>query len=361
VKIISRYIAREMSMPLLFGVCAFTSLFLSGDLLQLANVVVETGAPITAALKVFVLKLPQIVVWTLPMSVLLATLLSLSRLSANSEIVAMRAGGISFTGIFAPVIAIALFISILSFTIQELVVPAANTNAQRIMVEEVRGRSLPTVTEHVVVKRQSGSQLVWLLYARRFDSRTQELTDVTIMNMENNRPSSTTYASRVVWENDTWYMESGVTHVLDGDAAYTMTFGSGRQPIALDQTPKQLAQLQKDPEQMSLAELKQHIAILQAQGAEVLDLEVQMHLKYSIPLAALFFAIVGAPLGVQSHRTATSIGFGLSIIVIFIYYTLMTLGSALGQGGYVPPWLGAWWQNIILGVFGLFLWRRRAR
>ncbi len=360
-KILPRYIAREMVMPLLFGVAAFTSLFISSDLLNLANLVVETGAPLQAALKVFILKMPQVIVWTLPMSVLLATLLSLSKLSANSEIVAMKAGGMGFLRMVRPVLIVAVLVSLLAFLTQEEVVPAANTRAEKVMVEELYGSSLPTVTNHVVVKKQDGANLLWLLYAREFDSGTQTLTDVTIVTMEANRPRQATYATRVVWDDNTWFMENGVTHVLGDDTAYTMTFNSGRQPISLDQTPAQLAAGQKDPEQMSLAELRSHIAVLRAQGALVRDLEVKMHLKYSIPFAALIFALVGAPLGVQPHRSATSIGFGLSIILIFVYYTLMTLGSALGQGGYLPPWLAAWGQNIVLGSAGCLLIVRQAR
>lgn len=360
-KIITRYIACEMLMPLLFGVAAFTSLFISGDLINLANMVVQTGAPLAAALKVFLLKMPQIIVWTLPMSVMLATLLSLSKLSANSEIVAIHAGGVSFIRIIFPVLGVALLVSLLSFITQEAVVPASNTQAQRVMIEELQGSSLPTVTNHVVVKKQEGANLSWLLYARQFDNKTQVLSDVTIVNMEANQPRQTTYARQVIWDKNTWYMEQGVTHMLSEDSSVTMTFDSGRQPISLDQTPQQLAAGQKDPEGMSLAELKSHISVLRSQGVQVRDLEVKMHSKYSIPLAALVFALVGAPLGIQPHRSATSIGFGLSIILIFVYYTLMTLGSALGQGGYLPAWLAAWGQNIVLGGCGLIMIARQSR
>ncbi|MGI6610992.1 MAG: LptF/LptG family permease [Limnochordia bacterium] len=360
-RILSRHLVHEMTMPMLFGVCAFTSLFVSGDLLNLANLVVETGAPIAAALKVFLLKLPQIVVWTFPMSVLLAALLSLSRLSANSEIVAMQAGGVSFVRMIAPLLAVALLVSVATFAIQEAVVPAANTKAHRVMVQEIHGGQLPTVTRHVVVKRFQGGDLDWLLYARNLDGKTQVLSDVTIMRMQQGKPQQATYAGRVVWEKDTWYMEEGRTCIFGEESAYTMEFGSGRQPIVLGHTPQELAAVQKDPEQMSLAELREHIGILRSQGAEVDGLEVKMHLKYAIPLASLVFALVGVPLGIQPHRSGTSIGFGLSIIVIFIYYTLMTLGSALGQGGYLVPWLAAWIQNIVLGVFGIVLMIRQRR
>ncbi|HHT26190.1 MAG TPA: YjgP/YjgQ family permease [Firmicutes bacterium] len=360
-RILARYLVKEMVMPMLFGVCAFTSLFVSGDLIDLANMVMQKGAPIAAALQVFLLGLPQIVVWTFPMAVLLATLLSLSRLSANSEIVAMRAGGLSFTNLVVPLMGVALVVSLLTFTIQELFVPAANTKSHRIMVQEIQGGKLPTVTNHVVIRHYERGQLSWSLYARSYDGKTQTLQHATIMRMNNNRPNQTTYAERIVWENDAWYMENGITYFLAGDSAYSMQFGSSRQPINLGQRPEEIAAAQKDPEQMSLAELREHIGVMRSQGAEVKELEVKMHLKYAIPFASLVFALIGVPLGIQPHRSSGSIGFGLSIIIIFIYYVLMTLGTALGQGGHMPSWLGAWIQNIIISAVGLYLMRRAAR
>lgn len=358
---LARYLVREMVMPMLFGVCAFTSLFVSGDLINLANMVMQRGAPIDAALKVFLLGLPQIVVWTFPMAVLLSTLLALSRLSANSEIVAMRAGGLSFAQLTAPLLVVALLVSGLTFTVQEVFVPAANTKSHRIMVEEIQGGKLPTVTNNVVIRHYEGGQLAWSLYARSYDGKTQTLQHATIVQMSNNKPTQTTYAERIVWVNDAWFMENGISYFLAGDNTYSMQFGSGRQPINLGQRPEEIAAAQKDPEQMSLAELREHIGVMRRQGAEVQELEVKMHLKYAIPLASLVFALIGVPLGIQPHRSATSIGFGLSIIIIFIYYVLMTLGTALGQGGYMPPWLGAWIQNIVIGTVGLTLMRRAAR
>src|SRR5690606_6830080 len=131
------------------------------------------------------------------------------------------------------------------------------------------------------------------------------------------------------------------------------TYPAHTRRVDLGQTPREIARLRKDPEEMSLAELREHIGVLSSQGADVRSLEVQMHLKFSIPLASVVFALVGVPLGIQSHRSASSSGFGLSIIIIFLYYVLMSIGSALGQAGTLPLPLAAWIQNIILGAYGM--------
>lgn len=360
-RVLDRYVAKEMVMPMLFGICAFTSLFVGTDLLNLASMVVELGAPLGKVGRLFVLRLPQIVVWTFPMAVLLATLLALSRLSGNSEIVAMKAAGVGFARIVVPVLVIALTMTGLTLLINETVVPAANA-AFKVTKDELRGRSLPRLTRNVILKRYKGNLLEWFLYAARFDSERQTMEDVTMVTLEAGRPRETTYAPLIIWDETGWFMENGVTHFYNSDGeAVTMKFAGGRQPVDIGQKPREIIRAQKEPDEMNIRELSRHIAILRSQGKDVNKLWVEWHLKWAIPMASLVFALVGAPLGVQSHRSASSVGFGLSIIVIFIYYIIMTAGTALAQGGYLPPALGAWSQNLLLGAIGLYLMWRAAR
>ncbi|NMB46095.1 MAG: YjgP/YjgQ family permease [Firmicutes bacterium] len=360
-RILDRYVAREMAMPMVFGICAFTSLFVGTDLLRLVTIAMNLGAPLSVIAKLFVLKLPQIIVWTFPMAVLLSVLLSLSRLSANSEIVAMKTGGISFYRIAIPALLIGVLMTGVTLIINEAVVPAANA-AYKLTEAEMRGQTLPRVTKNVILKKYRGSLLQWFLYAARFDSQSQVMEDVTMVSLENGRPQETTYAPKIVWDEAGWFMENGITHFYD-DAGETVTmrFAGGRQPVDIGQKPREIMASQKSPDEMNIRELSRHMAILRSQGKETQKLEVEWHLKWAIPVASIVFALVGAPLGLQSHRSASSVGFGLSIIVIFIYYVIMTAGCALAQGGYLPPILGAWSQNIILGVMGIGLMRRAGR
>lgn len=352
---LDRYITKEMLSPFLFGIGVFTSLFVSSDVLRMASFISELGAPVDAVFRAFVLQLPQVIVYTLPMSMLLAILLSLSKLSSQQEIISMRAAGIPFARIVAPLLVAALVVSGIAFALNELVVPVANLESERVMTVEVRGRSLPTAQDHVFI-RNSDSLGEWLLYARRFDGKKQEMNDIVFIRLENHRPVETTSAIRALWVDDAWYMEDTKTHVyLDDERVVTLTYPEGRQPMQIQQTPSQIAQRQRDPEQMSLVELREHVAMLREQGVDVKKLEVDMHMKYALPLASFIFALVATPLGMQPTRSASSLGFGMSIIIIFAYYFLMSLGNALGQSGTIPPALGAWLQNIVIGGTGVFL------
>ncbi len=360
---LDRYLVRQLLGPLFFAMGAFTSLFVSGDLLNLANLVVETGAPIEPVLKAFALRLPQVVVWTLPMSVLFATLLTFSRLSASSEIVAMRAGGISFARVALPALAVSFVVSVTGFAIGEGVAPVANAEARRVMVEEVRGSRLPTITRHVVIKGERGNELDWFLYANSYDSRERAFRQATLVYMSGNVPVQTAFADRILWLDEAWVMENGRAYVYSPTGDVTVvTYPSHTRRVELGHGPDDVARLQKKPEEMSLSELQEHIAVLRSQGADVRSLEVQMHLKYSIPAASLFFALLAVPLGVQSQRSGASTGFGMSILIIFGYYVVMSIGSALGQAGLLSPFLAAWIQNLLLGIWaGWLLWNRTVR
>ncbi len=368
VRVLDRYIGREVAAPLGFGVAAFSSLFLGTDLINLARLAIDTGVPITVVFRLLLMRLPQIIVWTLPMSVLMAALLSLSKLSANSEIVAMRAGGVSYYRLIMPVLAIGILVSLLTMGVNELVVPAANATYARIMREEITHETLPAVTKNVILKEYQDGRLSRFLYAADFDKATKTMHDVSVLEFAGGRPARQTNAAKLVWEDNAWYFVDGVVYSFrgerqqggSGETVSLLRFTGARQRLNIPQRPADIPQQEKRPEDMTISELRQQIALLGRGDHDLRQYQLQLHLKIAVPLASLVFAVVGAPLGIQSHRSATSIGFGLSVIIIFIYYIMLTFGTALGQSGQLPPALAAWLQNIILGIVGLVLiWRAR--
>jgi lipopolysaccharide export system permease protein len=305
--------------------------------------------------------MPQVVVWTLPMSVLMGTLLALSQLSGTNEIVAMRAGGVSFYRLAAPALIAGALVSLVTLGLNEMVVPAANATANRVMVEEIRGGELPRITKNVMLKDFANDRLSRFLYAADFDQATKTMSDVAMLEWPGDGAVRQTTAEKLVWEDDGWYFANGTVYVFHGKpgspAAQVsqLSFHGGKQRVPLKARPEDIAKMQKNPDSMSLTELRTQLALLSPGDERRREFAVQYHLKWSIPAASLVFAWVGAPLGVQHHRRATSVGFGLSIIVIFAYYIVLTLGTAMGQGGTLPPMFAAWLANMLLFVVGVYL------
>lgn len=353
-QILTRYLFQELLGPFLFALAAFTSLFVGSDLLQLARLGVERQLGAALLVKLLLLNIPQVLSWVLPMATLMAVLLTLSRLSASSEIVAMEAGGVSRRRILRPVLILGFAMSIVGFCLGELVVPQANLARSRIVsqADGAQGQLL----YNVVLRDFEAGQLSRLLYARVYDGEKRVMEEAVVQEFAAGQLSRTIKTGKITWDSGAWYYSQGEAYeYLEDGRVVTARFNTVRQPLTLSVKPDQIAQQQKSPEEMSWWELGESISFLKEQGEDVKKLQVQWNLKLAIPLACLIFALVGAPLGIQPHRSASAKGFGLSIVIIFIYYMIMTLGSALGEGGQLPPWAGAWLENIVLGSWGIYL------
>ena len=358
-KIVYRYVLQELIQPFLFGVFAFTSIFVGSDvLISLAKLMMEYGLAIPTTIKLFFLSLPQIVVWTFPMSMLLASLLAFGRLSGDSEITALKAGGISFIRLVIPVLIVALLVSGLTIWLNDTLVPKSASLYEEIVWEIKHGETKPKSQENLriaPVDSETG-KLDFILTATKFDGETQTLKEVTLQNYENGKVVNIIQAKEAKWLDSKWVFIDGVSYTITAEGRVPQTkFNRMNMKNRLQRDPDQIARRQKEPEEMSLDELEKHIALMKEEGRNVKKLKVTYHQRYSIPFACFIFALVGAPLGLQPNRSGSSIGLGLSIIVIFIYYTMMTVGSALGQSGHLSPWLGAWLQNIIFIAVGVLL------
>ena len=148
----------------------------------------------------------------------------------------------------------------------------------------------------------------------------------------------------------------------NGEYRYVMRFAEQR--VMLKSSLIALTAENREPMEMTIRELAAHIKRLEETGhggSQINDLSVQWHQKLSIPFASLVFALVGASLGLRPHRASSSIGLGLSILIIFVYYIAMFLFMALGQSGHLAPILAAWFPNLMTGAVGLGLLIKAAR
>ncbi len=360
-RILDKYIIQEVFLTFIFGIFAFSAVFVgSGTLFRIAQYVTEYGASFTAVLRLFIFSLPSIIVLTFPMSMLLATLLTFGKLSGSSELTAMKSCGISFSRITMPVIFIALFVSIFAIAFSEYVVPKANESYNNIVRYEIQGNTSPKSQDHIIVKEIKDNNIQRLVYARRYDATTNSMQGVSVQEFEKEVLVHVENAEYATWESDHWTMYNGILYDFsDGETERTIRFDKQNLPIMQD--PKQLVREQKKPEELTMKELRAQINIMKSQYVDTKKLETELYQRITIPMASLVFALIGTPLGLQPNRTSSSIGFGLSIIIIFIYYSIMTLSSALGQGGILSPAYAVWIPNLIGVLVGLTLLRKAAK
>lgn len=360
-RILDKYILKQFMGPFLFGVAAFTAIFVGSDtLLKIAEYVTKYGASVTSAIKIFILALPSIVVYTFPMAVLLGSLMCFSKLSGSSELIVMRSAGQSFTRLAMPVFITAFIISIGAVAFNEFVVPWANHEYQLVLNVEIKRNMNPGVTDHVVLRDVQDGKIVHLLYARKYDPKAKTLSNITIQEFQDENLVRMENAPRAEWKNGNWVMEDGVIYDLTTEGVDRMMHFSN-QVINYAESPDKIQKEQKKEEEMTIRELAQQVKAFESAHADTTGLVMEMNRRFSLPLASFIFALVGAPLGVQKQRSSSSVGFGISVVIIFLYYAVMTFAGALGRGHVIPSALSIWIPNIIAFIMGVLLIRRASR
>ena len=361
-RILDKYLFTEVFMTFLFGICAFSAVFIgSGTLFRIAKYITDYGATLPMVIKVFVYSLPNIIIWTFPMSMLLAALMTYGKMSGSSEITAMKSCGISFYRIAAPAVVLGLIVSLFAIWFNEEVVPRANNAYERTVNNEIKGNTAPASQEHIIIKEVNSSLIKRIIYARRYDSETKRMEHITMQMFEEGKLKTVENAAYADWLGDSWLMHDGVIYEVqdDGVKAHNSRFDTQKLPVNM--SPRKIMESQKKMEEMTRSELREQIKILGEQFVNTKKLEAELAQRYTVPMASLIFALVGVPLGMQPNRRSSSAGFAISVIIIFIYYAGMVMASALGRGGALPPTLAVWLPNIISGAFGYYLVRKAAR
>ncbi|MEN6521316.1 MAG: LptF/LptG family permease [Armatimonadota bacterium] len=367
-KILDRFIGSELIAPFFFGVAAFTSIFFAGSYLMKLTGQVLAGTPVTTAIILLVLYLPSIVVFTLPMSTLLAVIVAFSRLSSESEVIALYAGGVSIYRAIVPVVALGIIVTGITFSLSEVIVPNANKLSLDIQAHILKSE-VSTGKPFVVIDKGTNSTI----YVRGgFSAKTKIMRDVTITRYNENEPSILFQAREARWEGENkwgsndWGLYDGKMYALrpDGSGVSATFEGLKSKQIKLNQNPRDIVLNQRKPEDMTFRELRQQVNNLSCGGVrpeELRELEVEMYNKLAIPIAALVFALIAAPLAIRPARTGASVGIGLSILIIFGYWLTWHITSAFAIQGGIPPVVGAFVADVLGLALGIILLLRTAK
>jgi lipopolysaccharide export system permease protein len=360
VKLLDRYMVTELGGPFLFGLAAFTLLFVAGELLNVARLVSEEHASLLAAAKYFIYTLPQTLVLTFPMSMLLSVLLAMSRLSGDSEITGMRAGGISLYRIAVPVAAVGLLASLVGLGFQEFVVPGATARANEILRSEIQSGNV-NILSNEVVRTALPNGDAQVTYAAGFDTSTQSLEEITVQVYRGDTLLSLLVAPRAHYQNSTWVLHDAISYRL---APVCCTLGSlPLTSVNIGASPTQLIELSKRPEDLSRNQLRPllHSAMQSGDQSRYALLLVTYDSKLARPFASLVFTLLAIPLGIRRQRSTSGAGFGISIAIVFAFYVVTTICLAIGRTAPDLSLVMAWLPNIIFGAIGVWLLQLAAK
>lgn len=366
--IMDRYLFIEILLPFLFGMGIFTSLGIAiGTLFDLVRRVTESGLLLTVALKILALKMPGFVVLAFPMAMLLAALMAYSRLSSDSELIAMRSLGISVYRLVIPSVLFSLIVTGCAFVVNDWVAPAA-THEAAVTLEKAVNQERPNFTERNIVypeyrtiQQEDGNEatvLSRLFYAEEFNGK--QMQGLTILDRTQEGMNQIVTSQSATWNilTNTWDFFNGTIYLIAPDGSYRNIVRFQHQQLALPRAPLDLANRRQNFTEMSIRETKEYLEVMKLSGNEkrVRKVQVRIQEKYALPFVCLVFGLVGAAMGVRPQNTNRATSFGICVGLIFGYYLLAFVTSSLGIWGIFTPFLAAWTPNILgLSAGGLLL------
>jgi len=361
INILDRYIGLEVVAPLGFGVLLLTFALVTGRLLKLTEMVVNHGVTLGDVASLIGFIMPAFLELTFPMAVLLGVLMGFGRMSGDREIIAARACGISLYRLSVPVLGVALIVWALSSWLAFSVRPWANASLRDRLFELTQTRSTAGLKEKVFSRNFPGI----VMYVDHISPADESLHGVLISDTRDPNQQNTIIARSGLIVPDeshkaiTLRLFNGSIFGVEGDtnSSHVTSF----RIYDLNVHPEdELGITERDPEEMSYAELRAVIADARASGKPDRDAETEMASKFTLPFTTVLFALIGVPLGLKPARGGQSERFGVAIALFFLYYSLMRAGEGLAARGELNPFVAMSIPDLIFAGLAIWLFRRSA-
>jgi lipopolysaccharide export system permease protein len=301
----------------------------------------------------FLYRIPMIVSQILPASTLLTALMTYGYLSRHSEIVAIKANGISLYRLSLPVLTMAVLISLFIFFLNEWITPYSNQKSEHIRLIEVQKRqSLGSFKQDQIWYRgQKG-----IYNFKLFDVQSNRLRGITIYHMGPEMSLSMRIdAEWGEWLDGRWQLHNVlVTRFKTGE--FPLLENHTQYPIDLPENPDDFKIVQKNVETMGYTELKRYIRKLQSEGFDTTRYMADLHGKIAFPLVCIILAVIGMAFSLRSERSGgVAQGIGVGLLFGFSYWLVFAFGISLGRSGAIPPLPAAWLGNIFFSVISAVL------
>jgi lipopolysaccharide export system permease protein len=349
----------ELIQPFVINLVFFTFVFLMTKILEITNLVVNYRVGLVQVVLMLIYAIPSFLVFVIPMSVMMAVLLTFLRMSADNEITALKAGGISLYQLVAPV---ALF-CLIGTLITGLMTVVAGPKG-RIAAENLTHQAMVSSVEAGLRERvfNDGFEGV-MLYVSKVDLKQKRLVDIFIEDQRDKDTVTIIVAplGEVVVDAQRQIVQ---LRLINGMINHSGLKSRGVHSIHFD-TYDIILELKKDrtgdpngiidPRRMDLAELQRHIDGMDRKNPGYYTALMEFHKKFAIPFACVSLGLLAMPLGVQVRVSRKSAGLGLGLGFFLIYYLMLSAGFVFGEKGIYPPALGMWMPNALMGAAGIYL------
>jgi len=324
-------------------------LFVIGDIAENLDDYIDRGLSGSDVAMSYVFQLPLFIQWSFPIAALLATVFTVHSMTTHRELVAAKAGGISFHRVITPILLAGVGLTVVALGLSE-VVPRGNRRAAQIRRSETPGRSWRSDFVY-----QSESGLTWQV--RRLTASDGRMTGVVLeRRSDGQRPGMHVLAEAASYsEEDGWMVAQGFLRSLRSDST-ERTIEFDRMYIReITEKPEDLLEIPREPEEMTYAEIDRLARIVQRTGGNANELLVKREQKISIPVMTLVIILFGAPLATSNKRGGAAYGVGLSLATVLAFMMMLRVSGALGEAGAISPLMAAWIPNGIFALAGVIL------
>jgi LPS export ABC transporter permease LptG/LPS export ABC transporter permease LptF len=352
--ILDRYLIRRY---LFIGVLIFASLISISVIVTLFDRIgniYEHHKPLSMLLTYIRYRIPEFVHFSLPVTALMAVLLTLGLFTKSNEITAMKACGISVYRVVAPLIVLAVFVGGMAFHIQENILPRSNKKAEEMWnrINDVTPRTYSYENRRWVLSK-NGDRFYHYSY---FDPKTSTFNRLSIFDLDFTRWAITrrVFAEKAVLKGPSLHLENGWIREFAGDKQVKFEKQTAAD-LPLAEGESLFLQESREPAQMTYGELRRHIQDVGNMGFDTAHFRVDLGAKISFPFVALIMTLLGIPFAFSMGKRGALVGIGIGLAVSIVYWVTIGIFLSLGYVSFLNAFLAAWGPNLIFGLIGLSL------
>jgi lipopolysaccharide export system permease protein len=360
-KILTKYILKEFITPFVLAMVFFATIILVVRVFEDIRFIMDHKPPFLVTTKYFLLQIPFLLLQVTPVAVLMAVLFSLGHLAKGSELIAMRAGGVSILLVTWPLVAMGFLVFLFSLVFNETVVPKANQKKERIKYVEIEKKPVPQMmVKHNLSIRGAYNRMYHIVM---YDGNAKTMEGVLLLEFDQGvRLKSRLDAKSASWRDGNWVFQDGYYRTFDETGLELSAQPFTEMPLELPEKPGDFTREEKEPRDLNMMELLDYIRQLKLAGADYQKEMVELHLKVAFPFACVVLVLLGVPTGWNLGKySGVAAAFGICLVVAFFYLGLIQVGHALGSSGVLSPFVAVWIANLIFGGLGAWMLVKRNR
>ncbi len=345
-KILDKYLIKQFLQTILFGLIAFTLIFVIINMVDNIGSFLDQGVSFIIILHYYVVFSPDIIKLMTPVAVLFAALFTVGKASNLSELTAIKSSGVSLYRFMLPFVITTFFISILSIYFAGYIVPLANQTKENLEHKYLNS-GLNNYSSNIYFQ-DSKTRIVSISF---FDSNRDQAIRVSIENFDKNdliRMVSRIDAASMTYDTagHIWIAKNGIERTFE-KTRQTAHYFKTLKISNLNFTPAELLTKQQKPAEMNLTELKKFVEVQKRAGNNPASTLIEYYSRFSFPMASLVVVLFGLPISANKRRGGLAVQIGVNILVTFIYLAFMQISLAFGKNGALSPLLTAWSSNLI--------------